>query len=315
MAASSASIPTARDSSPLYATKRTSTPPGKSLLLLGAGGAARGIAFALADARAGSIAIANRSLNRAPNAWPPMSAAHGLPSRRPLLPRACHPSRAYDVVVNCTSIGMHGGGADAALPPTPTARPGTLMVDIVYAPRETPFLRAGRGTRPPHARRPADAHLPGRTRLRTLDRRCRARRCHVRCREQGLAAEREAAAVIVFGSIVTLAIFLFVGWAVSAEMFQHRAWRKPRANPATSTSSRALIEEAFATWRRARPPQRHPGRTSGQASRAPSSSPSPRIRPRSRPPPSPNSAPKAAAASRCRPRSMRPSPSPRSSST
>ena len=32
--------------------------------------------------------------------------------------------------------------------------------------------------------------------------------------------------MIVIGSIATLAIFLFVGWAVSTEMFQQRAWRK-----------------------------------------------------------------------------------------
>jgi hypothetical protein len=60
--------------------------------------------------------------------------------------------------------------------------------------------------------------------------------------------------MIVFGSIVTLAIFLFVGWAVSAEMFQHRAWRR-RVESGDVDIVGALIEEALATWRRARPPK------------------------------------------------------------
>ncbi|MGI8925695.1 MAG: hypothetical protein ACR2HN_03485 [Tepidiformaceae bacterium] len=60
--------------------------------------------------------------------------------------------------------------------------------------------------------------------------------------------------MLVFGSIVTLAIFLFVGWAVSAEMFQHRAWRKRVASGDIAVVA-ALIEEALATWRRTRPPR------------------------------------------------------------
>ena len=59
--------------------------------------------------------------------------------------------------------------------------------------------------------------------------------------------------MIVFGSIVTLAIFLFVGWAVSTEMFQHRAWRR-RVEQGDVDIVGALIEEALAAWRRARPP-------------------------------------------------------------
>jgi shikimate dehydrogenase len=117
-------------------------PAGKSLLLVGAGGAARGIAFALAEERAGRIAIANRSLARAERlaadvAATGFTAIAALPAGTSLAD--------YDGVVNCTSIGMHGGGADESLAADPaTARPGALMVDIVYAPRETPFLRRAR---------------------------------------------------------------------------------------------------------------------------------------------------------------------------
>lgn len=60
--------------------------------------------------------------------------------------------------------------------------------------------------------------------------------------------------MIVFGSVVTLAVFLFVGWAVSSEMFQHRAWRR-RVESGDVDIVGALVEEALATWRRARPPK------------------------------------------------------------
>ncbi len=60
--------------------------------------------------------------------------------------------------------------------------------------------------------------------------------------------------MIIVGSVVVLAIFLFVGWAVSSEMFQHRAWRR-RVEAGDVDIVGALIEEALSTWRRARPPQ------------------------------------------------------------
>jgi shikimate dehydrogenase len=115
-------------------------PAGRSVLLLGAGGAARGIAFALADARAGAIAIANRSHARAERL-----AGDILTSGfRPVGTVAPGSSLApYDVVVNCTSLGMSGSGAEEALPADlSTARPGMLVVDIVYAPERTPLLQA-----------------------------------------------------------------------------------------------------------------------------------------------------------------------------
>jgi len=60
--------------------------------------------------------------------------------------------------------------------------------------------------------------------------------------------------VIVLGSIVTLAIFLLVGWAVSTEMFQQRAWRQRVAQGDVAIIA-ALVEEALAAWRRERPPR------------------------------------------------------------
>jgi hypothetical protein len=59
--------------------------------------------------------------------------------------------------------------------------------------------------------------------------------------------------MIIFGSIVTLAIFLLVGWAVSTEMFQQRAWRRRVAEGDVAIIA-ALVEEAFAAWRHERRP-------------------------------------------------------------
>ena len=111
-------------------------PAGKSFLLVGAGGAARGIAFALRRAGAAAIAISNRTAARA-EALAEAVGGDAAPFEAPPAP--------YDCVVNCTSAGMHGSGAEDALPCDPTAAgPATLVVDIVYAPEETPLLRAAR---------------------------------------------------------------------------------------------------------------------------------------------------------------------------
>jgi hypothetical protein len=63
--------------------------------------------------------------------------------------------------------------------------------------------------------------------------------------------------MIVVGIIIFAVIFLGVGWAVSTEMFQHRAWRK-RVQEGDTDIVGALVEEALATWRRGRPPKGTP---------------------------------------------------------
>ncbi len=60
--------------------------------------------------------------------------------------------------------------------------------------------------------------------------------------------------MIALGMIAVLAIFLVVGWAVSTEMFQHRAWRR-RVESGDVDIVAALIEEALGTWRKGRPPR------------------------------------------------------------
>ncbi|MCA9822809.1 MAG: hypothetical protein KC470_09395 [Dehalococcoidia bacterium] len=63
--------------------------------------------------------------------------------------------------------------------------------------------------------------------------------------------------MIVIGIVFTLAIFVFVGWAVSSEMFQQRQWRR-RAAEGDPDIIGALISDSLNRWRRSRPPKTMP---------------------------------------------------------
>ncbi len=58
--------------------------------------------------------------------------------------------------------------------------------------------------------------------------------------------------MIVVGSIITLALFLLVGWIISTEMFQQRAWRQRVAEGDVAIIA-ALLQEALGAWQRTRP--------------------------------------------------------------
>ncbi len=106
---------------------------GKRILLLGAGGAARGVILPLLDARPAELTIANRTEAKAialAAAFPGTTGC-GLP---PLA------GRSYDVVINATSAGL----ADATLPLADELfAPGCLAYEMVYG-RETPFMAQAR---------------------------------------------------------------------------------------------------------------------------------------------------------------------------
>jgi hypothetical protein len=63
--------------------------------------------------------------------------------------------------------------------------------------------------------------------------------------------------VIIVGALVVLALFAVFGWAIFTEMFQQRHWRRRVASGDLAIVV-ALIEEALAAWRRARPPRGTP---------------------------------------------------------
>lgn len=109
---------------------------GARAVLIGAGGAGRAIAFALADAGA-TVSIANRTEERAQDLATavPRATGHGLEDLRDLLENAT-------VLVNATSVGME---EDRSPVPAETLNRHLTVMDIVYRPLETRLLREASG--------------------------------------------------------------------------------------------------------------------------------------------------------------------------
>ena len=116
-------------------------PAGKSILVLGAGGAARGVVFSLARAHAETVWVLNRGLER----------AHGLTDHaagffsETEFEAVKHlyeiQSEKIDLVINATSCGMR----DQEVPLDLRILERKIAVyDLVYAPDETPFLKTAR---------------------------------------------------------------------------------------------------------------------------------------------------------------------------
>ena len=105
-------------------------------LVLGAGGAARAVVFALLEAGIGEILVLNRTAARADVLAEMFGGAvvgHGLDALPKLLGEA-------GLIVNTTSVGMSGRGALKI--DWTRARRGAVATDIVYVPLETEFLRS-----------------------------------------------------------------------------------------------------------------------------------------------------------------------------
>ena len=146
----------------LAALRTVVDPAGKSLVILGAGGAARAIAVEAALAGAVRITVVNRGRERGEelaallNAKTPLGIAEGGPSGAleggPLTAAAPRASFAAwqgdfalppdtDILVNATSIGLHPD-VDARLPLDPeTLRPGTVVADVIPNPPRTRLIR------------------------------------------------------------------------------------------------------------------------------------------------------------------------------
>ncbi len=118
-------------------------PAGKRVLVLGAGGAARGVVLALVRQQVGHLTIANRTLERAQRlaelarSGGVEAGAAGLLGSE--VGDAAGPA---DLIVNCTTIGMSHGPDEQGSPLSREQIPPTALVnDLVYNPLETPLLR------------------------------------------------------------------------------------------------------------------------------------------------------------------------------
>ncbi|MFB6281548.1 MAG: shikimate dehydrogenase [Haloferacaceae archaeon] len=109
---------------------------GRDAVVVGAGGAGRAVAFALADAGA-RVHVANRTVERAEDLagalddWGAAATAGGLDSLAARVPEA-------DLLVNATSVGME---EDDSPVPAALLHGDLAVLDAVYAPIETRLLR------------------------------------------------------------------------------------------------------------------------------------------------------------------------------
>ena len=117
------------------------TPAGRRCVVIGAGGAARAVVLALADAGASRISVLNRTPDRATTAAALAGRAGSVvpPGRRAVAEAV----GSADLVVNATPFGMAGAspeGAEPWLVAPQLLHEGQVAADLVYVPRPTQWL-------------------------------------------------------------------------------------------------------------------------------------------------------------------------------
>ena len=111
----------------------------RTVLILGAGGAARGIVGPLLEAQPRELVLANRTLERAVQVIE-LFREHGPIKAIPF--SGLDELAPFDIVINATSAGLKGNA-----PPFPGTLigPHTFCYDLVYSQNDTPFVAWARG--------------------------------------------------------------------------------------------------------------------------------------------------------------------------
>nr|WP_154957813.1 shikimate dehydrogenase [Paenibacillus xylanexedens] len=116
---------------------------GKRIAVLGAGGAARGVIYALALEKPEQISILNRTADRALTLATDLRShglgdisGNGMQDAQAVLATA-------DIVINTTAAGMHPHVDDVPVDPV-WIREGAAVSDLIYNPLETRLLRESR---------------------------------------------------------------------------------------------------------------------------------------------------------------------------
>lgn len=116
-------------------------PEGQRVLLIGAGGVARAISFALARAGVAELVIVNRDGAKAAELAAQVTRSTGLPARA--VPADTPPDPgAFGLIANATSVGMGGSGGMPLTLDGVVA--GATVADVVISPQDTPFIAAAR---------------------------------------------------------------------------------------------------------------------------------------------------------------------------
>lgn len=115
-------------------------PQGRTVLLLGAGGAAKAVGHALAAAGAGRIIVCARRLERAAALAAQLpGCGEGIVLAQDAIQQA---ASACGLLVNATPLGMAGSPAFARLDFLQAMPPHAVVYDLVYHPRRTALLEA-----------------------------------------------------------------------------------------------------------------------------------------------------------------------------
>lgn len=111
---------------------------GKEVLMIGAGGAARGIAFALQEQGYGPLVFTNRTTARAEQLAAEIegAAVYSLEEAEQQLGK-------FGLIVQTTSVGMNFAQEGMPLNPANISA-GAIAADIIYNPLETEFLRSAK---------------------------------------------------------------------------------------------------------------------------------------------------------------------------
>ena len=116
---------------------------GTRVVVIGAGGAARAVAYSLAGAGVSFLAIVNRTPERARSLARDLRTVFKDVSLE-TWGRLERDTR-YDLLVNCTSIGTRHSETEGMLPiADDLIRAGALVYDLVYNPSETRLIEAAR---------------------------------------------------------------------------------------------------------------------------------------------------------------------------
>ena len=115
-------------------------PQGRTVLLLGAGGAAKAVGHALTAAGAGRVIVCARRLERAAALAAQLpGCGEGIVLAQDAIQQA---AAACDLLVNATPLGMAGSPAFAGLDFLQAMPPHAVVYDLVYHPRRTALLEA-----------------------------------------------------------------------------------------------------------------------------------------------------------------------------
>lgn len=112
----------------------------KNILMLGAGGAARGILYALLKRNPSKITIANRTIERAENLKAEFSKFFPEATINITGTNKIESIETFDLIINTTSSGMSGTEETKLIVEPKNFKKDAVVSEIIYKPMETPLL-------------------------------------------------------------------------------------------------------------------------------------------------------------------------------